>query len=145
MKSPIISNYSIDQETIDSILELENCPILTTFWQNLLNYTNFDVTFGENKTNKTLKLQYNYGDINISVYAQKVDLVAIKVLYRNEQISLEDQTLDKDIKIKLAHILREFLEIIKIFVDTNERAKLEDGSNTAPLCTLACNVNAIRT
>jgi len=83
MKIPIISNYSIDQETIDSILEFEYCPILTTFWQNLLIYTIFDVSFGDSNMDKTktLKIQYIYRDINITVCAQNIDVIAITVLY----------------------------------------------------------------
>ena len=140
MKSPIISNYSIEQETIDSILEFEYCPTLTTFWQNLLIYTIFDVSFGESNMDKTktLKIQYIYNDINITVSAQNIDVIAITVLYRNEIISLKDKNLNFEIKSSIAHILREFLEIIYTFVPTLVHTEPTDGSDANKVCVLAC-------
>jgi len=140
MKSPRVSNYSLDEESIGSILELERCPLLTTFWQNLLKYTIFDVSFGENNI-ETLKIQYQYDDINISVIAQSKDVVAYDLLYKCEKISLEGQTLEKDIKTKFGNILQEFLEIIDMIAPETIPEYINimrNADSTNNLCFLAC-------
>jgi hypothetical protein len=117
------SAYSIDKETIGSILITEYCPLLTTFWQNLLNYIIFDVSFEQNQEIPNIIMRYKKEDIDISIRASTKDCIAIQIFYQGKRIT-EIRNLDSTIIIEISSIIRELTDLIMAIIpdkplDTN--------------------------
>ncbi len=119
------SAYSIDSETIGSILKTESCPTLTAFWHNLLNYIIFDVSFeGEYPLvakpfnafdNKSvipnICMRYKKEEIDISIRASTKDCFTLQMFYQGVRIT-DLHNIDSTICLEIAGIIRELSNLI---------------------------------
>jgi len=138
------SAYSIDKETIGSILETEACPTLTAFWQNLLNYTIFDVSFESPKgllykgihpfeeakpipVIPNICMRYKKEDIDISIRASTKDCIAIQMFYQGVRIT-STHNIDDTVCLEIARIIRELSDLIIAFVP------LSTPDSNIPMC-----------
>ena len=124
--------FIIDNETIGRILATECCPTLTTFWQNLLKYTTFGVSFEE----QTIPLQttliimrYKKEDIEISIRASTKDCITTQIFYQDEPI-ISLNNISTSICIEIALILRELSNLINAILPTPLR------ETTLPECSV---------
>ena len=141
------SAYSIDKETIGSILETEACPTLTAFWQNLLNYIIFDVSFEspkgllykgihpfegmypQNPVIPNICMRYKKEDIDISIRASTKDCIAIQMFYQGVRIT-DLHNIDSTIGLEIARIIRELSDLIISLVP------LTTSDSNIPLCSV---------
>jgi hypothetical protein len=133
------SAYSIDSETIGSILKTESCPTLTAFWHNLLNYIIFDVSFeGANPLvpkptwafdNKSvipnICMRYKKEEIDISIRKERSplcqsphgfrastkDCFTLQMFYQGVRIT-DLHNIDSTICLEIARIIRELSNLI---------------------------------
>ena len=123
--------FTLDDETIGRILATECCPTLTTFWQNLLKYTIFDVSFEETIPLQTtlqttlqtplqttmIIMRYKKEDIDISIRASTKDCITTQIFYQGTRLN-NLYNIDKIICIEIATILRELSNLIIQIVPT---------------------------
>ena len=121
------SAYSIDKETIGSILETEACPTLTAFWQNLLNYIIFDVSF--EPTIPNICMRYKKEDIDISIRASTKDCIAIQMFYQGVRIT-STHIIDDTVCLEIARIIRELSDLIIALVP------LTTSDSNIPMCSV---------
>lgn len=127
------SAYSIDKETIGSILETEACPTLTAFWQNLLNYIIFDVSFEgaypQNLVIPNICMRYKKEDIDISIRASTKDCIAIQKFYQGVRIT-STHNIDDTVCLEIARIIRELSDLIIALVP------LSTPDSNIPMCSV---------
>ena len=151
------SAYSIDSETIGSVLKTESCPTLTAFWHNLLNYIIFDVSFESPKgllykgihpfegeyplvpkptqafdTNSVIPnicMRYKKEEIDISIYASTKDCLTLQMFYQGVLIT-DLHNIDSTICLEIARIIRELSDLIISLVP------LTTSDSNIPLCSV---------
>jgi hypothetical protein len=137
------SAYSIDSETIGSVLKTESCPTLTAFWHNLLNYIIFDVSFeGEyplvpkptqafdtNSVIPNICMRYKKEEIDISIHASTKDCLTLQMFYQGVRIT-DLHNIDSTICLEIARIIRELSDLIISLVP------LTTSDSNIPLCSV---------
>jgi hypothetical protein len=103
--------YSINDETINKILNTESCPTLIVFWQNLVKNIIFDVLFESESTIPNIIMRYKHEEIDISIHASTKDCIAIKIFYEGCVIT-DLRNLDSNIYNEFAMIIKKMSDLI---------------------------------